>query len=216
MRHFSSATRRTFQPPFTEFNVHQNVEWFAALDYGFNHYTVVLLGCRDSDGNTCVMDEHSARGWVPERHAEAIKKMLERHRVRLQPVTKYSIALQRFVAGPDVFARNSEGTTIADQYKKLGINLRPASADRINGWAAILHGLGDSVAGVRPTLFFHKNCARLIDCLPTLQHDPGRPEDVLKIDTDEDGIGGDDAADALRYLVATRGRYITQKKLSGF
>jgi hypothetical protein len=54
----------------------------------------------------------------------------------------------------------------------------------------------------RPTLFFHKNCTRLVDCLPNLQHDPARPEDVLKVDTDDDGIGGDDAADALRYLVA--------------
>jgi hypothetical protein len=29
-----------------------------------------------------------------------------------------------------------------------------------------------------------------------------RPEDVLKVDCDEDGVGGDDAADALRYLGA--------------
>jgi hypothetical protein len=31
--------------------------------------------------------------------------------------------------------------------------------------------------------------------LPTLQHDPNRPEDVLKVDADEAGDGGDDAAD---------------------
>jgi hypothetical protein len=31
-------------------------------------------------------------------------------------------------------------------------------------------------------------------------------EGVLKVDADEDGVGGDDAADALRYLVATRAR----------
>lgn len=33
--------------------------------------------------------------------------------------------------------------------------------------------------------------------------DPSRPEDVLKVDASEDGAGGDDAADALRYLVST-------------
>jgi hypothetical protein len=27
---------------------------------------------------------------------------------------------------------------------------------------------------------------------------------VLKVDADEDGVGGDDAADCLRYLVATK------------
>jgi hypothetical protein len=50
---------------------------------------------------------------------------------------------------------------------------------------------------------------------PALQHDPNRPEDVLKVDADEDGVGGDDAADALRYLVATKSRTISQRKLRG-
>jgi len=36
---------------------------------------------------------------------------------------------------------------------------------------------------------------------------------VLKLDADEDGVGGDDAADALGYLVATRGRTVAQRKL---
>jgi len=35
------------------------------------------------------------------------------------------------------------------------------------------------------------------------------------VDADEDGVGGDDAADALRYLVATRGRTIVERKLRG-
>ncbi len=45
---------------------------------------------------------------------------------------------------------------------------------------------------------------RLIETLAGLQHDPTRPEDVLKVDADEEGAGGDGAADALRYLLATR------------
>ena len=54
-----------------------------------------------------------------------------------------------------------------------------------------------------------------METLPSLQHDPNRPEDVLKVDADEDGGGGDDAADALRYLVATKGRAISERKLRG-
>ena len=42
-----------------------------------------------------------------------------------------------------------------------------------------------------------------------------RPEDVLKVDADEDGIGGDDAADRFRYLVATKSRSISHRKLQG-
>jgi hypothetical protein len=54
-----------------------------------------------------------------------------------------------------------------------------------------------------------------MECLPALQHDPNRPEDVLKVDADEDGVGGDDAADCCRYLVATKSRAVTQRKLRG-
>jgi hypothetical protein len=41
-----------------------------------------------------------------------------------------------------------------------------------------------------------------LNCLPYLQHDPDQPGDVLKTNTNDEGVGGDDAADALRYLVA--------------
>ena len=58
-------------------------------------------------------------------------------------------------------------------------------------------------------------CGRLVEAMPALQQDPNRPENVLKVDADEDGIGGDDAADALRYLVATKARVVEQRKLRG-
>jgi hypothetical protein len=185
-----------------DFDRHRAVEWFASLDYGFTHYTVVLLACKDSDGNIYIIDEHAERNWIPERHAEAIKAMLKRHGLALEG--RYEITLARFVAGADVFGRQSDGTTVASQYRQLGISLRQANMDRQNGWSAILKRLGDEKGKVKPTLFFHKRCTRLIDCLPTLQHDPNRPEDILKTDPDDTGIGGDDAADALRYMIATQ------------
>lgn len=37
----------------------------------------------------------------------------------------------------------------------------------------------------------------------------------VKVDEDEDGVGGDDAADCLRYLVATKTRTIEVRKLRG-
>src|SRR5947209_2271163 len=33
-------------------------------------------------------------------------------------------------------------------------------------------------------------CARLLECLPSLQPDPNRTEDLLKVDADEEGISG--------------------------
>src|SRR5512147_1153767 len=188
-------------------------EWFAALDYGFAHYTVVLLGCTDGDGNIFVVDEHAERLWLPQRHAAAIKAMLGRHKIGDRKLELGD--LKRFVAGADVFSRQSDGTTIAAQYARQGITLRAANTDRVNGWAEVMQGLGDVDGGVRPTLFLHRRCGRLIETQRTLQHDPNRPEDVLKVDADEDGVGGDDAADALRYLVATKPRTVAQRKLRG-
>ena len=43
----------------TDFDKTRAREWFAALDYGFAHYTVVLLRCTDGDGNVFVVDEHA-------------------------------------------------------------------------------------------------------------------------------------------------------------
>jgi phage terminase large subunit len=200
-------------------------EWFCAMDYGFAHYTVVLLGCTDGDGNIFIVDEHAERLWLPQRHAAGIKAMLARHKInserglriadRVETRPLEISDLKRFVAGADVFSRQSDGTTIAAQYAKLGINLRCANSDRLNGWAELMTRFGDVDAGIRPTLFVHQRCGRLIETLPSLQHDPNRPEDVLKVDADDDGIGGDDAADCLRYLVATKSRTITQRKLRG-
>jgi hypothetical protein len=93
--------------------------------------------------------------------------------------------------------------------------LRAANSDRINGWAEILGRLGDPSARIHPRLFIHSRCARLIECLPNLQHDPNRPEDVLKVDPDDDGQGGDDPADALRYLVATKIAHTAVRRLVG-
>ena len=45
--------------------------------------------------------------------------------------------------------------------------------------------------------------------------DSDLPDDVLKVGTDEDGVGGDDAADCVRYLVATKARGVVQRKLRG-
>ena len=188
-------------------------EWFCALDYGFTHYTVVLLGCTDGDGNLFVVDEHAERLWLPQRHAPAIAAMLARHSISGRRLEIGD--LKRFVAGADVFSRQSDGSTVASQYGKLGVTLRPANMERVSGWAEILHRFGDPANGVKPRLFIHERCARLVECLPALQHDPNRPEDVLKVDCDEDGAGGDDAADTLRYLVATKSRTVAQRKLRG-
>lgn len=168
--------------------------------------------------NTFVVDEHAQRLWLPKRHVAAIKAMVVRYTIvaRAERRPLAVLDLRRFLAGADVFSRQSDGTTIAAQYAKRGITLRPANTDRVSGWAEVMQGLGDVEANICPTLFIHRLCARLVETLQAMQHDPNRPEDVLKVDFVEDGIGGgDDAADTLRYLVATKSRAVAQRKLRG-
>ena len=160
-----------------------------------------------------IVDEHAERLWLPQRHAPAIVAMLGRRQISSRRLEISD--LRRFVAGADVFSKQSDGSTVASQYAKLDITLKTANTERVSGWAEALHRLGDPSNGVAPRLFIHERCARLIECLPSLQHDPNRPEDVLKVDADEDGVGGDDTADCLRYLVATKSRAVTQRKLRG-
>jgi phage terminase large subunit len=97
--------------------------------------------------------------------------------------------------------------------------VRPDVLFEVNGWAEILQGFGDPEPQcglpIPPNLFIHQRCGRLIATLPSLQHDPNRPEEVLKVDADEDGVGGDDCADALRYLVATKPRTVVAMRLRG-
>jgi phage terminase large subunit len=214
-------------------------KWVAAMDYGYTHLTVALFGCEDHQGCIYVLDEHAERFWIPQRHAQAIKIMLARHsifadmdhvkehllalypnycteRERLWHFYKHRRLLERFVAGSDMFSRESNGDSVANQYRAFGLKLRAATMDRVSGWSSIAQRLGDPAAGIAPTLFFHPRCRRLLATLPMLQHDPDRPGDILKTNIAEDGVGGDDAADALRYLVCEKTATIHVIRLRGY
>jgi phage terminase large subunit len=175
------------------FKLPRNWRYWLALDYGFTHYTVAHLFGQSNDGEVFVIDEHAERRWLVKRHAQAIKDMLRRHGLNVGRI-------RTIVAGADVFAsRGTTDATIADQYAAEGLSIDKAQMDRIAGAANILDYLGDPRAGVQPRVWIVNRCARLIETLPMMEHDPHRPEDVLKVDVDDDGNGGDDAYDAFRY-----------------
>lgn len=168
-----------------------------ALDYGFTHLTTAYILCKSNDGIIYIIAEHAARKKLPEWHALQIKSMLARHGLVLGD-------LYQFVAGADCFSITGDqgGLTIAQQYQQYGINLKKANIDRISGAGEILNRLGDVAEGQKPKLFVMEGCVRLIECIPSLVHDPLRPEDVDKVDCNDDtGEGGDDPYDGARYGV---------------
>lgn len=171
---------------------------WAALDYGFTHPTAVIF-FTEFDGTIYVIGEHVQEKWLPQSHAETIAAQLARFHRTLDQIAP-------FVAGADAFAQkgDAEAKTIAEQYALHGIALTSATMDRIGGWGEGLKLLGDPERQIEPKMKIFDTCARLIATIPALQHNPNRPEDVLKWDVDDDGNGGDDAADAWRYGLMAR------------
>ena len=171
---------------------------WGALDYGFTHPTAVYLFA-EHDGTIFVWSEHCEQKKLPDFHSAVIKE-------RLAAAGRSLDSLDSFAAGHDCFQQrgSAEAVTIADQYTRYGINLNRAAIDRISGWSELLRRLGDKDRGIPPTLKIFDSCPRLLNCIPSLQHDPNKPEDVLKINADEEGKGGDDEADALRYGLMER------------
>lgn len=173
---------------------------WACLDYGFTHPTAVYF-ITENDGIIYIIAEHVEAKKLPKWHVDAIDQMAKRLGRELWEIVP-------FVAGPDVFQRKGDenAKTIAEQYEKYGITLVAAPNDRVSGWGEMLSLLGDLDADpkIEPRLKVFDNCVRLIETIPALQHDPHRPEDVLKWNVDEDGVGGDDPGDSVRYGLMAR------------
>lgn len=173
--------------------------FWAALDYGFVHWNMIYLLAQDGDGNRYVIDEYAVRRTLVPHVVDGFQAMLERNNLTLSQ-------LDQLVAGPDIFANRGTTQTIAEEYQSYGIYWEPAQTDRINGAAKIMTYLGSQEQNIQPRLFIFNYCSRLIECLPMMQHDPRRGEDVLKWDCNsETGEGGDDPYDGLRYGMMVEG-----------
>lgn len=168
--------------------------FWASLDYGFKHYTTCYL-FTEHDGITYVVDEFAARKQLISQNCDGIKEMLAKHGLSVGD-------LSTFVAGTDVFAKKGDtGECFADEFANNGIYLHPATVARKAGAGRIMRLLGDENQQIEPSIRISSDCRGLINCLPSLIHNPNDPEDVLKVDTDENGNGGDDWYDGFRYGV---------------
>jgi len=162
-----------------------------AVDYGFQHPTAALL-LAVGDRTVYVVDEYREAKRLTATHSRSLDAMLSKWRLLRRHIREFTL-------GQDAWQKGKDGTTVADEYDEEGWRPEPAVMARVQGAQEILRRLGDVEAGIPPSLFIFDTCPGLIEQLPQMQHDPKRPEDVLKVDVDEDGYGGDDYYDALRY-----------------
>jgi len=168
---------------------------YAAIDAGFSHWNATGFVAVDDDGNRYLFHEMGHRKMHPEDIAPDI----------LNTIRRYEMTMVSFVAGADAFnLRAGQQETVAEQYARMNLSLRMADVSpgsRVLGWQEISRLLGDPRNGKPARLFICSNCERTIETLPYLMRDPNRLEDVLKVDCDEFGRGGDDFGDMLRYAV---------------
>lgn len=170
-----------------------------SMDAGFSHWNISILWAEDSDGNKFAIYELAHRKCQPDVIGPAIVDMLT-------TFGKKPEDLKRFPVGTDAFAiRAGQEKPLFQQYRPFGFHMIQADmspGSRIAGWQTIAKLLGDPLNEQKPVeskLFISPDCPKLIETLPYLMRDPNNPEDVLKVDTTEDGEGGDDAGDCARY-----------------
>lgn len=163
---------------------------WAGFDYGFGHPTSVHFF---TQVNTIIytIAEHIKPYWLPKQHAAALREIAQKIGRDIRHIT--------FYAGHDCFSRESSGRTIAEQYADEGINLVPANVNREQGAAAMLERLGDPREGISPTWYILDTCPILAETIPAMQTHPNNAKDVIKVDADEAGEGGDDPYDSARY-----------------
>lgn len=181
---------RVVRPPLA--SIPADARIWLGMDYGFQHWNMIYLLAETGDGVITIADELATRRWLIPQISQALHAMLERNGIARHRIST-------FVAGHDCFSKESDGRTIADSWRDEGWELTPATVDRKAGAAQWLKRLGNEDAGIPCTVRITTRCARLIDTIPMMLSNPNDPEDVLKVDTDESGDGGDDPYDAARY-----------------
>lgn len=182
--------------------IYDAAEWmdrfWMGMDYGFNHWNMTYLVGKDGDGVMYVLHELAHRHKHPDEIAPDIFAMLEGYRLTLEDIRTFKI-------GADAFNKTGLSRfTVVQQYSQQGIRMiraETAPGSRIGRAQFLNRLLGDPLRKKDPRIFITENCPLLIGCLPYLEVDPHNQEDVLKVDANDKGEGGDDPYDGLCYTI---------------
>jgi hypothetical protein len=172
----------------------EHTKYFAGFDWGFDHPFAFVLFAVTQDGTVYVVSCASARQKRPDQMVVKMKEILDGKKIAI-----YS--------GTDIW--NDQGrSTIYEQLREaMGpqATFIRAYTKREQGVAEIRKYLAwEGTATGRPKLYFFENTLPVFNVVRAMQYDPKKPEDVLKIDADEYGFGGDDYYDAFRYGLMSR------------
>lgn len=181
--------------------------YWGAYDWGFRHPAVCMAFAKNGDGQTYLLDTVKMHRLGDEEQAAKIREALP------------APCLRNVLAGHDAFnVRQAHATvvdTVADVFARHHILLAKANTARRQGWAAVRRALTkkqpDGSGGTPRLLICDTPGNRwAIERMLELTPDATDPEDVLKVDANDEGDGGDDAADCLRYGLLLPGATATE------
>ena len=168
---------------------------YFAMDYGLDMLAGYWIAI-DGEGNGYVYREIYESGLIASDAAMRIKE------------ANGDDKIEQWLAPPDLWnRRNDTGRSVADIFMEQDIPLVKVDNDRINGWQDVHEWLkprdsrdiitGDKtrIAGLR----FFRNCKQVIRCLPMVQYDDHKPNDVA---TEPHELTH--APDAIRYFCSGR------------
>lgn len=178
------------------FELPKETRYIAGYDHGYNHpFSFVLAGIVP-DGTVYVTQHYTDRLKNVYEIAEGIKEHLRGRKVSIY-------------AGHDLwYPGRGGGASVYEQFRDLGLNsFIRAKIDRGQGVAQIRKYITcRNSPDNKPLMFFFKTdtVLRVFDTVAGMQFDDRKPEDVMKMDADENGQNGDDSYDSLRYLLMSR------------
>jgi len=174
---------------------------FGAYDHGFNHPFSFGIYTVDDDGVTYKIRVVTDRGKRVDEIALMMKNAIG------------DMELDYIVAGHDCWAVRDGNPTIAEQFKEHDIYLKQANIDRVQGvnqirkyiaWKGIIFNEDGTQSDGSPMFYFFENCTSSYDVMATMVFDENKPEDVKKVDADDNGKSGDDEYDETRYAIMSR------------
>ena len=185
---------------------------FGAFDWGFRHPFSFGLYVANGDGDIIKVETITGRGMNDKQMIAYIREVS--HSIGF-PVED----LEYTVAGTDAFnaemAKANTGETTAERFAKGGIPMIKADTSRISGLKNFREMLawqktGPVIEGVptpgypRFTLLDTPSNRAAFAQFQNMVLDEKRPEDVKKVDANDDGLGGDDIYDETRYGLQSR------------
>ena len=186
------------------FELPDETRYFAGYDHGFNHPYSFQLFAIVPDGALYLIKHITNRLERPDLIAAKIKEHTE-------DIVKKGKRIDIF-AGGDLWARQRDGgLSVFEQFESAGLKagsgyvIIRASQDRTQGAQEVRKWLAwQETESGEPSIHMFRNCKDVFDVLSFMQFDDKKPEDVMKMDADMYGVGGDDPYDAFRYANMNR------------